>query len=65
MYQLLYSAFTPKIDKYHKSIEPFTKNILAFLNLAHRCEAVGLAPEMIFRIADKKRDKKVSCNSFK
>ncbi len=25
---------------------------------------IGLAPEMIFRIADKKRDKKVGVNSF-
>lgn len=27
---------------------------------AHRCELIGVTPEMIFRIADKKRDKKVS-----
>ena len=27
---------------------------------AHKCELIGVAPEMVFRIVDKKRDKKVS-----
>lgn len=64
MYPLLHPAFSPKIAHYTRSQEQFAKNILAFLNFAHRCELVGLVPEMVFRIADKKRDKKVSANSF-
>lgn len=64
MYAFPHTAFTPKINHYTKAADPFAKNILALLNLAHRCELIGLAPEMIFRIADKKRDRKVSTNSL-
>ena len=59
-----HSAFTPKINHYSTSGQNFAKRVLAFLNFAHRCELIGIAPEMIFRVADKKRDKKVSRGSF-
>ena len=38
--------------------------MLVFTNYGHRCELIGVTPEMIFRIADKKRDKKVSTKSI-
>lgn len=31
-----------------------------FNYFAHKCELIGVTPEMVFRVADKKRDKKVS-----
>jgi hypothetical protein len=64
MYLTHHPAFTPKINHYKESNQPFAKNILTFLLFAHRCEIIGITPEMVFRIADKKRDKKVGPNSF-
>jgi hypothetical protein len=64
MYHSYHTAFTPKINHYKESNQPFVKNILSFLLFAHRCEIIGVTPEMVFRIADKSRDKKVSVNSF-
>jgi hypothetical protein len=64
MYLSFDVAFTPKINHYKQSKHEFAKNILCFLLFAHRCEIIGVYPEMIFRIADKKRDKKVGINSF-
>lgn len=58
------SAFSPRLSHYGRSQQPYAKTILAFLQFAHRCEILGLTPEMVFRIADKKRDKKVSVSSF-
>ena len=57
-------AFTPKINHYKDSSQPFAKNVLSFLLFAHRCEIIGVTPEMVFRIADKSRDKKVGVGSF-
>jgi len=44
MYVQSYSAYSPKIAHYSQSSQPFAKNILAFLNFAHKCEALGLTP---------------------
>ena len=35
-----------------------------FTLFAHKCEIIGVTPEMVFRITDKKRDKKVSVSSL-
>jgi uncharacterized protein YeeX (DUF496 family) len=64
MYPCHDSAFTPRINHYKQSKHDFAKNILSFLLFAHRCEIIGVTPEMVFRIADKQRDKKVRVNSF-
>lgn len=56
----LIPAFTPKLNHYRQSEEPFAQRVVQFLDFAHRCELVGICPEMVFRIADKKRDKSVS-----
>ena len=52
-------AFTPRLQKYSNNSRPFAKHIVLFTTFAHKCELVGVSPEMIFRIADQKRDKKV------
>ncbi len=53
------SSFTTKMNHYKACSKPFAKNMFLFTNFAHRCELIGVAPEMVFRIADKKRDKKI------
>jgi hypothetical protein len=53
-------AFTPRMEKYASNNRDFARHALLFTTFAHKCELVGISPEMIFRIADQKRDKKVS-----
>jgi hypothetical protein len=62
---LLFEAFTPKLNRYRQSDELFAKKVVLFLEFAHRCELVGIYPEMVFRIADKKRDKSVKQENLK
>ena len=61
---LPFSAFTPRLQKYSNNSRPFSKHIVTFTTFAHKCELIGISPEMIFRIADQKRDKKVSVSGI-
>lgn len=58
------TAFSTRLEKFKNSPKPFSKHMLLFTFFAHRCEIIGVTPEMVFRIADKKRDKKVTVTSL-
>lgn len=38
---------------------------LSFLQFADRCELLGITPEMVYRMADKNKQKKVALDTFK
>lgn len=59
------SSFSDKISSLKKQQSMVANNSLIFLEFAEKCELLGITPEMVYRIADKKRQKKISLDSMK